>query len=306
MLLNREVLVPISRYALIIGTMKSGTTTLFNYLNQLPTIAGASPKEPAFFAFDDVFAQGRTWYDGLFRFDPAHHVWALEGSTDYSKAPFCGDVRARMATFDDAEFRMIFVMRHPLRRIESHAKHTQRNPRELGRNLTDRADNSLDSGISPVSMAIAHYAGQLDRYRDLFDKGKVLLLTFEELIADPETHVGRVCTFLGLEPPSVLVPPENENRFISKRRRAGWWDRLRGLPGVAPLVKAIIPQSARRALEKATAEPVRVSGRFTLTPDEETALIAELRPDLIRLRDVYGVDVERLWGIDIGPSGSAS
>ena len=45
-------------YILIIGAMKSGTTSLFATLAQHPQIAPAHPKEPGFFAFEDVNAQG--------------------------------------------------------------------------------------------------------------------------------------------------------------------------------------------------------------------------------------------------------
>ena len=41
------------RYALIIGAMKAGTTTLFDHLAAHPAVAPSHPKEPGFFAFDD-------------------------------------------------------------------------------------------------------------------------------------------------------------------------------------------------------------------------------------------------------------
>lgn len=300
--LNRNRPVPITRYALIIGAMKSGTTTLFNYLAQHPAIAGAYPKEPGFFAFDEVFAQGRGWYDSLFDFAPARHVWALDGSTDYSKYPFCGDVRARMAAFPDAEFRLIYLMRHPLRRIESHARHVQRARRELGRQVSDRPDHGLDSGISPVSIAASRYAAQLDQYRDLFDAGRVKLLTLEQFTADPTRHVTEACAFLGLDPPPALTRPANENRAEQRRARPGWWNALRAVPGLAPLVTTLVPGSARRSLEHSAAAKVTVEGRFRLTALEEDGLLATLRPDLVRLRDVYGVDVEGLWHIALDPA----
>lgn len=296
----------IKRYALIIGAMKSGTTTLFNYLDQHPAIAGASPKEPGFFAFDDVFARGRDWYEGLFGFDPQRHAWALDGSTDYSKHPFCGDIRARMAEFGDAEFRLIYLMRHPLRRIESHARHTQRTRRELGLNDSDRPDHGLDSGISPVSLAASRYAEQLDRYRDMVDRGQVMLLTLEQFSADPERHVADVCAFLGLPPPPALERPADENRAAERRARSPWWDRLRKVPGLAPLAKALLSNDTRRKLERSTGVKVEIPGRFKLTPDEEAALIDQLRPDLVRLRDVYGIDVEGLWKIPLDAADAVS
>lgn len=289
----------IPRYVLIIGAMKSGTTTLFRYLEQHPAIAGARPKEPGFFAFDAIFARGRVWYDGLFGFDPGLHEWALEGSTDYAKMPFTGGVRARMSSFADAEFRLIYMMRHPLRRIESHARHVQRNGRELGQRQSDRSDHSLDHGVSPLSLAASRYAAQLDVYRDLFDAGRVKLITLEQFSVDPKFHTEEVYAFLGLDPPETLERPANENRAEAKRVRASWWDRLRKVPGLTALVTAIVPRSVREDLKQKTSKKLVVPGRFRLTPEEEAALLADLRPDLVRLRDVYGVDVEGMWGIDL-------
>jgi hypothetical protein len=291
--------VPIPRYALIIGSMKSGTTTLFNYLIQHPAIAGVRPKEPGFFAFDPIFAKGRDWYDALYGFDPERHVWALDGSTDYTKFPFCGDVPARMARFADAEYRLIYMMRHPLRRIESHARHVQRTRAELGRLPSDRPDHSLDAGISPVSLAASRYAEQLDQYRAFHDRGQVMLLTLEEFSADPQAGVARVTAFLGLDPLPALEKPKSENRAAVKRSRAGWWNALRAVPGLPGLITRLIPEQTRRKLDQATAQKVRTEGRFRLTPAEEEAVLADLRPDLIRLRDVYGVDVEGIWHIPL-------
>lgn len=62
----------IERFAIIIGSMKSGATTLANTLGRHPAVALANPKEPGCFAFDETHARGPDWYEGLFRFDPAH------------------------------------------------------------------------------------------------------------------------------------------------------------------------------------------------------------------------------------------
>ena len=46
---------------LIIGAMKSGTTTLQVQLASQPGIFMTTPKEPNFFSDDDVFARGMAW-----------------------------------------------------------------------------------------------------------------------------------------------------------------------------------------------------------------------------------------------------
>ena len=53
-------------YILIIGAMKSGTTTLYDLLAAHPAIVGARVKEPGFFAFEDSWAEGFSYYEGLF------------------------------------------------------------------------------------------------------------------------------------------------------------------------------------------------------------------------------------------------
>ncbi len=46
-------LMMINNFALIIGAMKCGTTSLFSYLAQHPEISACQPKEPDFFSYDD-------------------------------------------------------------------------------------------------------------------------------------------------------------------------------------------------------------------------------------------------------------
>ena len=108
---------------LMLGAMKCGTTSLYQYLEQHPDIASSPMKEPLFFSSDEVFARGRAWYESLYP-DANRSAWTLDGSTDCTKYPFCGDVPARMLAFG-GEFRLIYIMRNPLRRVESHARHAQ-------------------------------------------------------------------------------------------------------------------------------------------------------------------------------------
>src|SRR6185437_9238816 len=122
----------IPRFVLIIGAMKSGTTTLYSYLKTHPQIATGPNKEPGFFAFEEKWALGFEWYESQFNFERQIHACALEATTDYTKYPFCKEVVNRLKASAPRQFKLIYIMRHPLRRIESHARHTQRTGREVG------------------------------------------------------------------------------------------------------------------------------------------------------------------------------
>jgi hypothetical protein len=290
----------IGEYVLVIGSMKSGTTTLFDLLARHPEIAPCRPKEPGFFAFEETWALGFDWYEGLFSgFDPARHCYGLDGSTDYSKHPFCAGVPERLAASAPREFRLIYIMRHPLRRIESHARHVQTARKEVGQFPSPRADHGLDAGISAVSLAAGRYAAQLDRYAALHAEGRVLPLVFEDFVRDQAGTMARVLEFLDL-PAAEDAPagPVHRNRIGEPRRVPGWWETLNRLGPVSTAAKALVPRTLRRGLrDRLKSAPEPVTGRFTLTAQEEGALLEQLSDDLEALRTRYGIDTRAVWGI---------
>jgi len=210
--------VAIDSYVLLIGAMKSGTTTLFDLLAQHPKIAACHPKEPGFFAFEERWAQGFDWYEGLFDFDPDVHRYALDGSTDYTKHPFCTGIPERLAASAPRRFKLIYLLRNPLRRIESHARHVQITGKEVGQCTSPRRDHGLDSGVSPVSLAASRYAHQLDQYRGYYDSGDLLIVQFEDIAADQAAVLDRIWAFLDLEP--IEAASVHSNRAGSRRRPA--------------------------------------------------------------------------------------
>lgn len=290
----------IDRYLIIIGAMKAGTTSLFDYLARHPAIAPSAPKEPAYFAFDDVYRRGPDWYRSLFRFDPSRHAVALEASTDYTKHPFCSDVPARMAAFGAQSIKLVYLLRHPLRRIESHALYVQQRRREVGRIDSERPDHSLDAGVSPVSLAISRYAEQLDQYEEWRRRGDLMILSLEAFSADP-SGVGRdVCRFAGVDPDLLPAEAEQRNAGDDVRRAREVNPLWRAAATIAPLraaVKSLVPSTTLQRLRLQTRKALKAEGRFKLRPDEEAKLLDELRPDLRRLQRDYGFDAEKEWGI---------
>ena len=283
------------RYVIIIGAMKSGTTTLFDLLAEHAAIAPASYKEPGFFAFDAEWNKGFDWFDTLFDFDPDTHVYRLEASTDYTKAPFVTGVWARMTANPDVEVKLLYIMRHPIRRIESHARHVQVARREIGREVSERPDHSLEAGISPVNIAISQYADQLDVYGDAWAIGRLHCLTLEDLKAEPNTSMARIWAFLDLDPlPQDSLPHSNAR---NRTRPGAGWKRLTSIGPLVALGKLILPQSARQALRARAMTPVRAEGRFTLTEAEPAELQARYAPDLDRLEQTYGVAARRIWSL---------
>lgn len=287
------------RHVVIIGAMKSGTTTLFDHLARHPGIAPAATKEPGFFAFDGVFAQGPDWFDALFE-GAAPDAWRLEASTDYTKAPFVEDVARRMKTHG-GEFRLLYIMRDPLARIESHARHVQRTRKEIGQSVSPRPDHGLDAGLSALSLAVSDYARQLDVWRPAFDAGRLHCLTLEDLTRAPEATMAQVWRFLDLDPAAVAAPLPQSNAGDARRRTPNRvLERLTAMRAVSGAGKRLLPKSTRETIKRAFSREVRLGGRFTLTGAERDTLQAFYAPGVERMARAYGFDARALWGFGAG------
>ena len=109
---------------LIIGAGKSGTTSLWNYLDQHPQIGMLAIKEPSFFSMDEVHDRGLAWYRRLF----AGHAGAVargEASNSYSATDtFPKTIDRIAATLPDPRF--VYIVRHPRARTESDWMERQR------------------------------------------------------------------------------------------------------------------------------------------------------------------------------------
>lgn len=285
-------------YVIIIGAMKSGTTTLFDLLAQHPEIAPATPKEPGFFAFDEVWNKGFDWFDSLFDFDPARHRYRLEGSTDYTKRPFASGVWERMTANPDVSVKLLYVMRHPLRRLESHARHVQGARMELGREITLKADHGLDAGLSPLNLAISQYAMQLDAFAEAHAAGNLHCLTLEDLKDNPKETLRAVYAFLDLDPAAAKDDVPVSNAAEGRTRTHPLWKTLIRLRPLMAVGKAVLPASLRDRIRGLFRQKVVTEGRFSLTAEETAFLEILYAPELSRLRDEYGIDTGRLWGLE--------
>ena len=107
--------------------MKAGTTTLFDHLAGHPAVAASSDKEPKYFARDGVYERGPDWYASLWDWDPPIHSIAMEASTHYSFRHEHPETAARMAAHP-GEFRLVYLVREPVARVESHYHHAALRP----------------------------------------------------------------------------------------------------------------------------------------------------------------------------------
>src|SRR5579864_1872053 len=93
--------IPNDAYVIIIGAMKCGTSSLFNYLASHPAICKCVTKEPEFFSAHQLHRRkGVAAYEHLWSFDPDVHLYALEASTGYTKYPEERDIPEKMYRYN--------------------------------------------------------------------------------------------------------------------------------------------------------------------------------------------------------------
>jgi hypothetical protein len=267
----------IPKYAVIIGAMKSGTTSLYNYLAQHPQVAACALKEPNFFARDDHWERGLEWYEGLWDFDPQKHRIALEATANYSKAPFTPSAAARMSQIS-GQFTLIYIMRHPIERLESHLTHGT----AVGWMRPDRPIQEYRQAIG-----VSKYATQLNDYRQYFPVSDMLLIDFSELRNRPEELTRRIFEALKLDPDVPIEVNEVHNRSSERRREHPLWLALRNLKVLEQLATRIIPRPIRAGIRRLISQEPR---RVRLSPQDRAYVTDQIREDIACLERDYDFD----------------
>ena len=190
--------IPQDRYALIIGAMKCATTSLFSYLAEHPAVAPAKIKEPEFFSRNQGHRAQVARYQDLWDFDPDLHRYAMEASTGYTKWGERGAAE-RIHAYG-LRPKLVYVVRDPFARIESHYNFMLQNP-AWTRGITD--ENLVQT--SNYYLYVADYAR-------VFGRENLMILDYEALSADPRGTVNRACGFLGLAPVAVDRRPLGPQR----------------------------------------------------------------------------------------------
>lgn len=176
----------------IIGSMKSGTTSLHEYLNEHPDIFMSDVKEPGYFAeCMNYYPKDIDWYESLFS-DVKDESIIGESSTNYTKLPICTDVVEKIWEYNPGA-RFIYIMRNPVDRVISHYWH--------GVKYGDERDDALTAIKKKQEyICFSDYATQLEPYIERFGSDCIYTLTFEAFIADTAGELKAIFDWLGVDP----------------------------------------------------------------------------------------------------------
>ena len=256
---------------IVIGAMKSATTTLHEQLARQPGFVMSRPKEPNFFSDDPMYARGWRWYSSLFA-SAGEADLCGESSTHYTKLPDYPHTVARMVR-DLPRVKLIYVMRHPIERLMSHYVH------EL---TTGRIKIDVHDAIERHHELIEYsrYAMQLGPFVDAYGFENILPVFFPRLVRHSQLELERIGRFLNHRGPlhwDTAMKPQNRGKGeLAQSDPAG----ARAGPG------SLHAPPAGRA-----AALVRVAQRALAGPDR--APLVATRPGCSP-RDVFDADLAQL------------
>ncbi|MFM8860999.1 MAG: sulfotransferase family protein [Acidimicrobiia bacterium] len=261
---------------LILGAQKCGTTSLASALRTHPQVFLPSAKEAQHFGTVDVDQVGDETYRRFFSEWSGEPVVG-EASPSYLFLPRA----AAQITRALPEVKGIVLLRNPVDRAYSGYWHRVRAGRVRG-SFVQEIDDELARGSSPRGsfrniLERGEYASQLRRFFDHgFDRGRMLILVFEEMVADRSSALGEIEDFLELDRFLDAIPRENSMRrnALPRRIRAALDPHYRS--GWARLV--------HRLTDRPFTPP-------PMEPEVRARLVEYFRPHNARLAELLGRDL---------------
>jgi hypothetical protein len=216
---------------LIIGAAKSGTTTLYDWINRHPLAVGAGQKQLHF--FDWKYYLGTSWYRSNFpraaeraAFEREHGRPFVTGEATPTYLSYSFLTVERVSALLP-NVKLIAVFRNPADRAYSHYQMIRR---EGGEPLSfeeavEREPERLDGEVERLLrdhhyrawsfrsfsyLGRSRYADELQPWLERFPHERFLFLKAEDLSAAPDATLRRVFAFLGL-PPHELDTYSNLN-----------------------------------------------------------------------------------------------
>jgi len=263
----------------IIGAMKSATSTLYDQLTAQQDIFMCTPKEPNFFSDAEQYAKGMAWYSELFAKSSDGSIMG-EASTHYTKLPtYPKSVERIRKHLPNARF--VYVMRHPVDRLVSHYIHEW---------STGVYNCSIEKAIDryPEMIAYGCYAMQLDPFFKAFGSNAVLPVFFDRLTREPQAELERICRFIGYQGQPTWVQDLKPDNVSSERvRKFPLYNLFVESRPAAWLRRRFVPQSLRDAVKM----KLRMRKRPTLSEEVKSRLEAEFDHDLSLLGTLLGINL---------------
>lgn len=294
---------------LIIGAHKSGTTSLYRYLNQHPDVYMSQVKEPAYFVYegDKVKYQefdGSPWrsrfitledYEALFE-GVQSEVAVGEASTLYLYHP-----RAPLRIKEHIpDAKLIAILRNPVDRAYSNYQFARMQGREpLGtfREALEAEEERITAGWAPLwhYTKKGFYSEQITRYRAIFPEDQLRIYLYDDLRFEPDRLVHDIFDFLGVNSEVRVQTGETYNVTRQPRYVSFYTLLRRGARLIGPLRK-IIPKKMNKKIQRWLFTD-QTSAPVSIPTEDKNFLMALYEEEIVELQSLLQRNLES-WQAD--------
>lgn len=264
---------------LIIGAMKSATSTLHEQLALQPGFFMSTPKEPNFFSDDDIYGMGIDWYSNLFvKAEPGDICG--ESSTHYTKLPDYPLTLERMHAYLPS-LKLIYVVRHPIDRLISHYMH------QWSQNVIKTDINqAIDEFDELINYSL--YSMQIVPFIEQYGAENIHIVFSEAFRVRPQYELEKVAKFLGYDKPVIWYEDLPEQNVSSQRvRRFKGYKIVVNNPVLAWIRRTFISQSLREAVKNR----LTLKQRPQIDEQHKQKLTQIFNDDLSSLGGLIGTDL---------------
>lgn len=196
---------------IVIGAMKSATTSLYSYLKQHPDIFMTKVKEPMFFNNYKNEKIYKTFGSKLRKYHNIEEYYSLfddvDGQVSIGEASpsYIYSVNAARLIKDNLpNVKIIAILRQPTDRAYSnfiHARRSGKEPIDDFQKAIEAEEIRIKNNYSPLFHYInkGYYSTQLSRYYNYFPKENIKVFLFEDIINDTHETLNNIFNFLGVD-----------------------------------------------------------------------------------------------------------
>lgn len=262
---------------MIIGAQKCGTTSLAAQLAEHKEVAFCRIKEPGFFNTTEDWQAQLPGYHALYR--PLPGQLAGEASTMYTFFPEWRDTPIRLHQYNP-DLKLIYLMRQPVERVISNYSH------DLVRGIVKESPETVIFR-DPHYINCSRYGMQIRPYLELFPRENLLLLLFEDYVADQAQALRQIANFLAIDPDAFADTSE-----VHAHKTVGETQLRSAL--LRDFVGSTAFDPIRRAVPAAIRQPIRRYLSNTLA--EKPHFSTELKQMIWRLVEDDVTIIEQLMG----------
>ncbi|MGF1703918.1 sulfotransferase domain-containing protein [Photobacterium makurazakiensis] len=263
----------------IIGSQKSGTTSLAKQLDNHHDICLSSPKEPEYFTRH--LNKGDKWYKRCFS---EQDKILVDASTSYSMCPLS---KESLRYLDNREqllntpqkirqahknAKIIYIVREPAMRTYSHYWHNVKYGREKR-----CFQQAIEEDI--FYLEISRYYAQIDKYLQHFDKQNILVLKFEDYIINQLAVLNHCEDFIGISR-TIELPKTHANKG---QVYSNFGSFLISNP-ITKNIDRLLPLALKKQIKKRLANEIP-----KLDANERARINALFKEDLQQLKSHFGI-----------------